>query len=187
MPAAAADTAAVGTVAADTAAVECIPPRRRILAGRAAAARILRLIQSEAAVSPGVRHVPAGRASAARATGSPTRRPTRSGVPRHARGIRVAGCSATAPSPTWHCDRNSGRRDSTAGSSVPAGLGGAAVSSSAGSDHCSGPTPIMTCSITFTGRMPMTTFGRMPTTTSTTAFTAITPISRPNRARVGTA
>src|SRR5438034_11665224 len=105
MPAAAADTAAVGTVAADTAAADMaavgrVPPRRRILAGRAAAARILRLIQSEAAVLLGVRHVPAGRASAARATGSTTRRPTRSGPPRHARAIRVPGGSPTPPSPT---------------------------------------------------------------------------------------
>src|SRR5438445_12747685 len=108
MPAAAADTAAVGTVAADTAAADMaavgrVPPRRRILAGRAAAARILRLIQSEAAILLGVRHVPAERASAARATGSPTRRPKRPGVPRLARAIRVAEGSATAPSPTSPC------------------------------------------------------------------------------------
>src|SRR5262249_26763475 len=111
----------------------------------------------------------------ARATGSPGRRLTRSDVPRHARGIRVAGCSGTAPSPMWHCDRNSGRRASTVRSLVRPGLGGVAASSSAGSDRCSGLTPITTCLIMFTGRMPMMTSGPMPTTMSTTASTVLTP------------
>src|SRR5262245_12322712 len=96
-----------------------------------------------------------------------------------AAGIWVTRCSAIAPLPTWHCNRNSGMRDSTADSPVRPGPGGVAVSSSAGSDRCSGPTPIMTCSITFTGRMPMTTSGLMPTTTSTTASMALTPITAP--------
>src|SRR5262245_27468358 len=127
------------------------------------------------------------RGSAARATGSPPRRPTRSGAPRHAWATPVAGCSATAPSPTSHCNRNSGRRDSTARSSVRLGRGGVAASSSAGSDRCSGPTPITTCSITFTGRMPMTTSGPMPTTMSTTASTALTPITAPTAFLAGAA
>jgi len=117
------------------------------------------------------------RGSAARATGSPPRRPTRSGVPRHAWATRVAGCSATAPSPTWRFNRNSGTRDSTAGSLVRPGLGGVAAWPSAGSDRYSGPTPTTTCSITFTGPMPMTTFGRMPTMMSTMASTVLTPIA----------
>src|SRR5262249_56400506 len=105
----------------------CIASGRHILAGRTSAGHILRLIQLEAAVSPGIRRISAGRALAeralqvvhsevtvrsvlgsARATGSPARRLTRSDVPRHARAIRVGGCSATAPSPTSPCNRNSG-------------------------------------------------------------------------------
>ena len=43
----------------DAAAVGCIPSGRRILAGRTAAAHILQLIQSEAAVSPGIRRISA--------------------------------------------------------------------------------------------------------------------------------
>src|SRR5262245_48553435 len=52
-----------------------------------------------------------------------------------AAGIWVTGCSAIAPLPTWRCNRNSGMRDSTADSQVRPGLGGVAVSSSAGSDR----------------------------------------------------
>src|SRR6266511_3916008 len=96
-----------------------------------------------------------------------------------AAGMGVTGCSAIAPLPTWRCNRNSGMRDSTADSPVRPGLGGVAVSSLAGSDRCSGPTPITICSITFTGRMPMTTSGPMPTTTSITASTVLTPITAP--------
>src|SRR5215831_4104413 len=199
----AADTSqALADMAAGLAGTAAVPSVRRILAGRASAAHVLRLIQSEAAVSPGVWHVSAGRTSAARAlqlirsevavrsvpasrrrgsaaraTGSPPRRPTRSGVPRHAWATRVAGCSATAPSPTWRFNRNSGTRDSTAGSLVRPGLGGVAAWPSAGSDRYSGPTPTTTCSITFTGPMPMTTFGRMPTMMSTMASTVLTPIA----------
>src|SRR5215467_11073132 len=172
------DTVAAGTVA---------------LAGTAAA-HTLRLIQLEAAVSPGIRRISAGRALAeralevvhsevtvrsmpdsAQATGSPARRLTRSDVPRHARAIRVGGCSATAPLPTSPCNRKSGRRASTVRSLVLPGLGGTAAWPSAGSDRCSGPTPITTCSTTFTGPMPMTTSGPMPTMTSTTASTVLTP------------
>src|SRR5262249_20065694 len=120
-------------------------PAARISAGRIPAARMLRPVQSEVAV----RSVPAWRrrGSAARATGSPPRRPTRSEAPRHAWATQVAGYSATAPSPTSRCNRNSGRRDSTVRSSVRPGLGGVAGLSSAGSDRCSGPTPITTCLI----------------------------------------
>src|SRR5262249_59130676 len=94
-----------------------------LLGGRASAAPIVGLIESEAAVSP-ARGISAGRAwderalqvvlseavvrsvpDSARAIGSPAPRPTRSGVPRHARAIPVAGCSATAPSPTSRCNR----------------------------------------------------------------------------------
>src|SRR5262249_54754138 len=110
-------------------------------------------------------------------SGSPPRRPTRSGVPRHAWATRVAGCSATAPSPTWRCNRNSGTPDSTAGSLVRPGLGGVAAWPSAGSDRYSGPTPTTTCSITFTGPMPMTAFCRMPSMMSTMASTVSSPIS----------
>src|SRR5262249_20255551 len=85
------------------------------------------------------------------------------------------GFSATAPSPTSPCNRNSGRRASTVRSLVLPGLGGAAAWPSAGSDRCSGPTLITTCSNTSTGPMPMTTFGPMPTMTSTTASTVLTP------------
>src|SRR5215467_3565086 len=168
----AADTARA--LAGTAAAVGCISGRRT-LAGRTAAAHTLRLIQSEAAVSPGIRRISAGRALAeralqvvhsevtvrsvpgsAQATGSPTRRLTRSDVPRHARAIRVGGCSATAPSLTSPCNRNSGRRASTVRSLVLPGLGGAAAWPSAGLDRCSGPTPTTTYSITCTGPMPMT-------------------------------
>jgi hypothetical protein len=72
-----------------------------------------------------------------------------------------------------------GQARSTAGSSVRPGLGGVAGSFSAGSDRCSGLTPITTCSITFTGRIPMTTSGPMLTTTSITASTVLTPITAP--------
>jgi len=64
---AAADTVAADTsraladMAAGLAGTAAVPSVRRILAGRASAARILRLIQSEAAVSPPQR-IPAGRA-----------------------------------------------------------------------------------------------------------------------------
>src|SRR6516162_10843112 len=115
----AADTSqALADMAAGLVGTAADPSVRRILAGRASAARILRLIQSEAAVLP-ARRTSAGRAwderalqvvlseavvrsvpDSARAIGSPAPRPTRSGVPRHARAIQVAGCSATAPSPT---------------------------------------------------------------------------------------
>src|SRR5262245_23463395 len=196
--------AAADTVAGDTlqALVDMVaglagtaadPSVRRILAGRASAARILRLIQSEAAVSP-ARRISAGRGwderalqvvlseavvrsvpDSARAIGSPAPRPTCSGVPRHAGAIQVAGCSATAPSPTSRCNRNSDRRASTVRSLVQSGPGGVAAWPSAGLDRCSGPTPITTCSITFTGRMPMMTFGPMPTMMSTTASTVLTP------------
>jgi hypothetical protein len=45
-------------------------------------------------------------------------------VPRHARAIQVAGGSATAPSPTSRCNRNSDRRASTVRSLVqPVTLG----------------------------------------------------------------
>jgi hypothetical protein len=164
------------------------------MAARMSAAHILRLIQSEVAVSPGVRGISAGRALAeralqlvhsevtvrsvpgsAQATDSPARRLTRSDVPLHARVIRVGGCSATAPSPTPPCNRNSGRRASTVRSLVRPGLGGVAAWCLAGSDRCSGPTLITTCSITFTGHMAMTTFGRMPTMMSTMACTVLTP------------
>ena len=87
-----------------------------------------------------------------------------------------AGCSAIAPSATWLCDRTSLRPDSKGGSSVRPGHGGVAASSSAGSDRCSGPTPITTSSITCIGLTPTTTSGRMPTTTSTTASMAVTPM-----------
>src|SRR5919198_3234030 len=90
---------------------------------------------------------------------------------------RATGCSATAPLPTPHCNRSSGRRGSTAGFQVRPGLGGVVVLSSAGSDRCSGPTPSTTCSITFTGHMPMTTSGPTPTMMSTTASTVLTPIA----------
>src|SRR5262249_59126631 len=152
---AAADTVAADTsqaladMAAGLAGTAADPCAGRILAGRASAARILRLIQSEAAVSPArrisgsawderalqvvpseavVRSVP----DSARAIGSPAPRPTRSGVPRHARAIPVAGCSATAPSPTSRCNRNSGRRASTGRSLVQPGPGGVAAWPSAG-------------------------------------------------------
>src|SRR5262249_58156855 len=63
MAAAEADTVAAGMVAADTsqaladmaaglAGTAAVPSVRRILAGRASAAHVLRLIQSEVAVSP---------------------------------------------------------------------------------------------------------------------------------------
>src|SRR5215813_3817754 len=106
--------AAADTMAAGLAGTAADPSVRCILAGRASVARILRLIQSEAAVSP-ARRISAGRAwderalqvvlseavvrsvpESARAIGSPAPRPTRSGVPRHAGAIQVAGCSATA-------------------------------------------------------------------------------------------
>src|SRR5215470_20094121 len=135
----AADTARA--LAGTAAAVGCISGRRT-LAGRTAAAHTLRLIQSEAAVSPGIRRISAGRTLAgqalqlvrlevivrsvpgsAQATGSPTRPLTLSDVPRHARAIRD-GCSATAPSPTSPCNRNSVRRASTVRSLVRPGRGG---------------------------------------------------------------
>ena len=91
----------------------------------------------------------------------------------------VAGCSATEALPTSLCDHNWALRDFTVGSQVRPGLGGVAVSSLAGSDHCSGPTLMTTCSITFTGRMPTTTSGPMRTMTSTTASTALMLITAP--------
>src|SRR5262245_22090397 len=63
----AADTSqALADMAAGLAGTGAVPSVRRILAGRASAAHVLRLIQSEAAVSPGVRPVSAGRTAAAR-------------------------------------------------------------------------------------------------------------------------
>src|SRR5262245_30318213 len=110
----AADTCrALPVMAAALAGTAADPTVWRILAGRASAARILRLIQSEAAVLP-ARRISAGRAwderalqvslseavvrsvrDSARAIGSPAPRPTRSGGPRHARAIPVRGGSAT--------------------------------------------------------------------------------------------
>src|SRR5262249_9650906 len=64
------------------------------------------------------------------AAGAPPRRPM--GARRHAWATPVVGCLATAPSPTWRCNRTSRRHDSRAGSLVRPGLGGAAGSYSAG-------------------------------------------------------
>ena len=60
--------------------------------------------------------------------------------------------------------------------SVRAGRGGAAVSLSAGSDRCSGPTLITTSSTMCIGLTPTMTSGRMPTTMSITASMAVMPI-----------
>src|SRR5262249_36817589 len=121
-------------------------PAGRISARRAAALRIL----PPARWGVAVRSVLASRhrGSAERAIGLPRRRPM--GVPLHAWATPVVGCLATAPSPTWRCNRNSRRRDSRAGSLVRPGPGGSAGSYSDGSDRCSGLTPITICSITFT-------------------------------------
>src|SRR5262249_9447300 len=84
--------------------------------------------------------------------------------------------------PTRPCNRASGLRGSTAGSLVHPGRGGGAVWPSAGSDRCSGLTSITTFSTMCSGRMPMMTFGPMPTTTFITASTAPTPMAAPGPA-----
>ena len=118
-------TAAAGTagaladmaqaLAGIAAAVGCIPSARRISAGRTLAARILRLIQSEAAVSRAVRHESTGRASAdrvlrlgqsevavrRRGLAAPPHRPARLELLVRTRATRLPGYSAIAQSPTW--------------------------------------------------------------------------------------
>src|SRR5215475_2249306 len=95
------------------------------------------------------------------------------------RAAPVAGYWAIAPSPTWPCNRALDLPAFTADSLVRRGRGGGAVWLSAGSDRCSGLTCITTSSTMCSGRMPMTTSGLMPTTTSIMESTVLTHMAAP--------
>ena len=148
---------------------------RRASARRMSAARASQLVRSQAAASPAVhrRRMPRPRGSPG--ADLPPRRPATPQPPR-VRVTRLRGCSAIAPSPTRLGNRGSLPRAFTADSSARLGLGGGAGLSPAGSDRCSGPTPMTISPIMCSGHTPMTTSGPMHMTTSTTASTVLTPM-----------
>ena len=150
---------------------------RRASARRMSAARASQLVRSQAAASPAVhrQRMPRPRGSPA-ADLPPHRLAPPQPEPALARATRLRGCSAIAPSPTRLGNRGSLPRAFTADSSARLGLGGGAGLSPAGSDRCSGPTPMTISPIMCSGHTPMTTSGPMHMTTSTTASTVLTPM-----------